>query len=285
MREVPFSVWEHVPNVEARNGRILRVEQPVVLEIPGKQGFQQRRIREPNAYFLEKVALDSRVLIIEGISGAGKDTFQAYLKKKLKGRDVYDYSEGEVLNSWKQFQIEGILELRVKFMKVFLNYVRDVVSREENAVFLLNRFHLSTYAWTINQQPKLQEEYDEIVNVLKTLPVHTFILQLDENEIETRSLHPERSGVWQKFKQQIVDKGNDSFRTRLEKQQKLMLEAAKRQQIPYSLIKLKLANWPETGNKQVRISQVQRNVPVGVRMRTSVRTKLSTKKRYLPATL
>ena len=31
---------------------------------------------------------------------------------------MYDYSEGEVLHSWKQLPIEGIFELRIKFMKL-----------------------------------------------------------------------------------------------------------------------------------------------------------------------
>ena len=188
------------------------------------------------------LALDSRVLIIEGISGSGKDTLQTYLKEKLEGRDVHDYSEGELLQSWKQLQIEGIFKLRVKFMKLFVSYVRDVVSRDENAVFLLNRFHLSAYVSTIMKQPELEREYDEIINVLRTLPVHVFILQLNENEIEKRSLHPERAGAWQKHQQQIVKK--DGFRDRLERylwQQRLMLEAAKRQQIPYSVIKFPCA--------------------------------------------
>lgn len=188
------------------------------------------------------LAVDSRVLIIEGISGSGKDTFQTYLKEKLEDRDVHDYSEGEVLQSWKHLQIEGIFELRVKFMKLFVSYVRDIVGREKNAVFLLNRFHLSAYVMTIIQQPKLEREYDEIINILRTLPVHVFILQLDENEIEKRSLHPERSGAWQKFQQQIAKK--DGFRDKFERyiwQQRLMLEAAKRQQIPYSVIKFPCA--------------------------------------------
>ena len=202
------------------------------------------------------LALDSPVLIIEGIAGSGKDTFQTYLKEKLKGRDVYDYSEGEVLQSWKHLQIEGIFELRVKFMKLFVNYVRDVVSRDENAVFLLNRFHLSAYVFTIIQQPELEREYDEIINLLRTLPVHVFILQLDENEIEKRSLHPERSGAWQKFQQQIVKR--EGFRGRLERyvlQQRLMLEKAEMQQIPYSVIRLSSAPRTRIGEGWVRIPE------------------------------
>ena len=280
MRIVPVYVWDKLPIADKKDRLVSRSEEPVLRKVIEQRGIKLRRPQEKDSYLLERIVLDSRVLIIEGISGSGKDTFQAYLKKKLKGRDVYDYSEGEVLHSWKQFQIEGILKLRVKFMKLFVNYVRDIVSRDENAVFLLNRFHLSTYAWTIIQQPKLEREYDEIINVLRTLPVHVFILQLDENEIERRSLHPERSGAWQKFQQQIVEK--DSFRDRLERQQKLMLEAAKRQQIPYSVIKL--AYEPEIGDGQVRIPEAPSIFRRGVRM-NAADAKISRRKRHPPRTL
>jgi thymidylate kinase len=187
------------------------------------------------------LALDYRVLIIEGISGSGKDTFQTYLKEKLQGRDVYDYSEGELLQSWKQLQIDGVLALRVNFMKLFVNYLKHTVNQDKNAVFLLNRFHLSAYVSTIIRQPDLEREYDEIVSVLRTLPVHVFILQLDRNEIAERSLHPERSSAWRRYQQQIVKK--EGFSDTLERhiwQQQLMLEAAERQQIPYSVIKASL---------------------------------------------
>jgi len=188
---------------------------------------------------IEKAALNSQVIIIEGISGAGKDTLQKYLKKKLSRRIVHDYSEGEVLHSWKQSQIAGIFDVRIKFMRVFVNYVRDVVERDETAVFLLNRFHLSTYAWRVIQQQELGPEYEEIITVLKTLPVHIFILHVDKNEIEQRSLHPERSTAWQKFQRQILE--SYSFYDRLRMQQKLILKAAASQQIPYSVIKLNSA--------------------------------------------
>ena len=217
---------------------------------------QLRRLQDQDSYFLERIAFDSRVLIIEGISGSGKDTLQTYLKGTLRDRDVHDYSEGEVLQSWNQLQIGGIFDLRVKFMKLFVNHVKDIVSRDENAFFILNRFHLSAYVMTIMQQPKLEREYDEIVNVLRTLPVHVFIMHLDENEIETRSLHPERSTAWQKFQQEIVKK--EGFRDRLERytwQQGLLLEAAERQQIPYSLIKFPSA--PEIGGGSVRVPEAQ----------------------------
>jgi thymidylate kinase len=261
---------------------VARSEQPVLPEVT-KRRIQPLRLQDQDSYFPERIALDSRVLIIEGISGSGKDTFQTYLKKKLKGRVVHDYSEGELLWSWKQLQIGGIFKLRIKFMKLFVNYVKDIVSRDENAVFLLNRFHLSAYVMTIIQQPQLEREYDEIVNVLRTLPVHVFILQLDENEIEKRSLHPERSGAWQKFQQHIVKK--EGFRDRLERyiwQQRLMLEAAQRQQIPYSVIKFPSA--PDIEGGWVRAPKAQSTLWRGVRM-NAADVKISRRKRGLARTL
>lgn len=244
---------------------------------------QLQQLQDQDSYLLEKIALDSRILIVEGISGSGKDELQAYLRKKLSDRDVYDYSEGELLQSWNQLQIEGIFKLRIKFMKLFVNYVKNIVIRDQSAVFLLNRFHLSAYVMTIMQQPKLEREYDEIINVLRTLPVHIFILQLDESEIEERSAHPERSGAWRKFQQQIVQK--EGFRDRLERyiwQQRLMLEAAQRQQIPYSVMKLPTA--PETGSGWVRVPEarkiVRRDVPTD-----AADIKVLRRKRRLPQTL
>jgi thymidylate kinase len=228
-------------------------------------------------------ALNSRVLIIEGISGSGKDTLQSYLKMKIKGRHVYDYSEGELLQSWKQLQIEGILKLRIEFMKLFVNYVKDTVSRDDNVVFLLNRFHLSTYVSTVFQQPKLKKEYDEMICVLRTLPVHIFILKLDETEIELRSSHPERSTAWQQHQKQIVKK--EGFRDTLARhvwQQQLILDTAEKQQIPYSVIKLPTA--PKIDDGWVRITETRSIVRDGPRIKTTD-GKITGRKRGLPQTL
>jgi len=168
-------------------------------------------------------------------------------------------------------------------MKLFVNYVKTIVSRDENAVFLLNRFHLSAYAMTIIQQPKLEREYNEIINILRTLPVHVFILQLKENEIEKRSLHPERSGAWQKFQQQIVKK--EGFRDKVERyvwQQALILRAAEKQGIPYSVIKFPSVA-ENNGNDWVRVPEAQSNSRHGARM-DSADVKPPRRKRYLPQT-
>ena len=280
MGKVPVYVFNQYPSTDNKNGLATRSENPLLAKVMKERRHHLRQPQDQAPPLLDRILLESRVLIVEGISGSGKDTFQTYLKRKLKGRDVYEFSEGEVLHSWKQLQIEGIAELRIKFMTRFANYVKHVVTRDENAVFLLNRFHLSTYASTIHQQPELAKEYDEIINVLRTLHVHVFVLQLDVNEIEKRSLHPERSGAWQKFQQQIV--GKDGFRGRLESQQKLILEAAKRQQIPYSVIKVSYEL--EIPDGRVRISETPSIVGRGARI-NATDANISKRKRHLPPIL
>src|SRR4030095_8260163 len=145
MRIVPVYVWDKMPIADKKDRLVSRSEEPVLRKVIEQRGIKLRQPQEKHSSPLERIVLDSRVLIIEGISGSGKDTFQTYLKKKLKDRDVYDYSEGELLQSWNQLQIGGIFKLRIKFMKLFVNYVKHIVNRDENAVFLLNRFHLSAY--------------------------------------------------------------------------------------------------------------------------------------------
>jgi thymidylate kinase len=188
---------------------------------------------------IEKIALQSRVLIIEGISGSGKDTLQKYLKSKLRARVVHDYSEGELLLSWNQRPIKDIFKMQIRLMKNFLDYVAMTLERDDKAVFLLNRFHLSTYTMGVTEQPKLERQYNIVLKILRTLPTHVFILQLMENEIESRSSHPERGAAWHKFQQHVLEReGFQNFVKRNALLQKAMVETAIRQDIPFSILRL-----------------------------------------------
>ena len=198
-----------------------------------------RRPQDLDPSLQERIALQSRVLIVEGISGSGKDTFQKHLKSKLRGRVVHEYSEGELLLSWNQRPIKDIFKLQIRLMRNFINYVADTLSRDNEAVFLLNRFHLSTYTMGVTEQPKLEREYNVILKTLRTLPTHVFVLQLRENEIEARSSHPERGAAWHKFQQHILEReGYQNFVKRNALLQKAMVETAIRQQIPFSILRL-----------------------------------------------
>jgi thymidylate kinase len=239
MRIVPVYVWDKLPIADKQDRLVSRSEEPVLRKVIEQRGIKLRRPQEKDSYLLERILVDSRVLIIEGISGSGKDTFQRYLKKNLKDRDVYDYSEGELLLSWNQRPIKDIFKLQVRLMRNFIDYVADTINRDDRAVFLLNRFHLSTYTMGVTEQRKLECEYNIVLKKLRTLPTHVFILQLMDSEIESRSVHPERGAAWHKFQQHILEReGFQSFVKRNTLLQKAMVETAIRQQIPFSILRL-----------------------------------------------
>jgi thymidylate kinase len=200
------------------------------------------QLQNPDSYFLERNALNARVLIIEGISGSGKDTFQTYLKKKLKGRNVHDYSEGELLWSWKHQQIKDIFKMQIRLMRNFLDYVAVTLERDDKALFLLNRFHLSTYTMYttgITEQATLEREYNMVIKALRALPTHVFLLQLMESEMEARSSHPERGVAWRIYQQNILEReGFGNFVKRNATLQTAMIETAIRQKIPFSIFRL-----------------------------------------------
>jgi len=194
---------------------------------------------EGNSSFLDQIASSSRLLIIEGISGSGKDTFQKYLKAKLRDRVVYDYSEGDLLLSWNQRPIKDIFRLQIRLMRNFLEYVTTTLERDHKAIFLLNRFHLSTYTMGVTEQPKLEREYNTVLKLLRRLPTHVFVLQLLESEIESRSSHPERGAAWHKFQEHILKReGFQNFLNRNVLLQRAMVETAVRQKIPFSILRL-----------------------------------------------
>jgi len=265
MEIVPVNEWNHLPSTSNTDGLVARSEQPVLPNGIEERRNQLRRLQDHDFSLLEKIPLDSRVLIIEGISGSGKDTFQKYLKSKLRSRVVHDYSEGELLLSWNQRPIKDIFKLQVRLMRNFLDYVAVTLERDDKAVFLLNRFHLSTYTMGVTEQPKLEREYNIVLETLRTLPTHVFILQLMESEIESRSSHPERGAAWHKFQQHILEReGFQNFVKRNVLLQKAMIETAIRQQIPFSILRLPSAPNAKIIGRRSPITKITENLDTAV---------------------
>lgn len=237
MRIVPISIWGSASTLGNEDRASDWPEKPA--SIFAEKGNESTTARNREPFALDNILSSSRIIILEGISGSGKDTLQKYLKSKLRGRNVYDYSEGELLLSWNQRPIKDIFKLQVRLMRHFIDYAADTIKSDDRAVFLLNRFHLSTYTMGVTEQPKLEREYNIILKTLRTLATHVFILQLMDSEIESRSSHPERGAAWHKFQQHILEReGFQNFVKRNALLQKAMVETAIRQQIPFSILRL-----------------------------------------------
>jgi thymidylate kinase len=237
MRIVPIRVWDSPSSFGDENGSSVWAEKPTL--IFKKKENESLPTDNLQPFALDNILSSSRIIILEGISGSGKDTFQKHLKSKLRSRDVYDFSEGELLLSWNQRPIKDIFKIQIRLMRNFIDYAADTINRDDRAVFLLNRFHLSTYTMGVTEQPKLEREYNIVLQKLRTLPTHVFILQLMESEIESRSSHPERGAAWHRFQQHILKReGFQNFLKRNVLLQKAMVETAIRQQIPFSILRL-----------------------------------------------
>lgn len=183
----------------------------------------------------------ARIIIIEGVAGSGKDTLQQLLKAQFKNKAVYDYSEEDLLFTWKLARVKGIAKLRLELLNYFTDFMSETMKEEPQGIFLLNRFHLSNYMAHVSKDKSLQPQYELIVNKLKKLPVHILLLQLSGEEIDRRSSHMERPKSWKKYQKAMVKK--EGFINRVERylnEQKLMLDEAKKDSIPYSIIHLAL---------------------------------------------
>lgn len=183
----------------------------------------------------------TRIIIIEGVAGSGKDTVQRLLKERFKDKTLYDYSEGELLFTWKLARVKGIANLRLNLLDSFTDFMAEVLKQEAESIFLLNRFHLSNYMAHISKDKNLEPQYQKIVKKLRKLPVHIFLLQLSAEEIDRRSSHTERPHSWKKYQKLMVKK--EGFVNRVERylnEQKLMLNEAKKDRLPYSVIHLDL---------------------------------------------
>ena len=77
MGKVPDYVFNQNPSTDNKNGMVSWSENPVLAKVMKERRSHFRRAQDQALSPLEQIALQSRVLIVEGISGSGKDTFQA----------------------------------------------------------------------------------------------------------------------------------------------------------------------------------------------------------------
>jgi thymidylate kinase len=183
----------------------------------------------------------ARIIIIEGVAGSGKDTLQQLLKEQFKNKTVYDYAEGDLLFNWKLARVKGVAKLRLTLLNYFSDFMSEVIKEESQSIFILNRFHLSNYMAHVSKDKSLKPQYEQIVKKLKKLPVHILLLQLSAEEIDRRSSHMERPKSWKKYQKLMVKK--EGFVNRVERylnEQRLMLDEAKKDGLPYSIIHLAL---------------------------------------------
>lgn len=186
----------------------------------------------------------TRIFIIEGVAGSGKSTLQTNLQEKLKNRLVYTYKEEELLFSWKHAWISGIESLRLDFMEKFLDYCEQILLKNKNAVFVLDRFHITFFYLVIQHKGKtvmdegMKKRYAALIARLKKLPVHIYVPLLRPEEIEERSSHKERKEeAWAlHLQKRLSTTGFNSLQEMYIDTQRIIKECLEQQDIPFTLL-------------------------------------------------
>ncbi len=182
-----------------------------------------------------------KVYILEGLPGAGKDTLQRKLIKRFKSKNVYAFSEEDLLSSWKHALIPRVEDLLVDYFDLVLSYIESVLKQDTKAVFILNRFHVSLLITASKLSPKTKKKYDKLLTKLEKLPVCILVPFLKKEEIEKRAVHPERKErAWKKHLQDWLNqKGFRTAKEAFEWEQQKILKILQTQKIPYRLVRIK----------------------------------------------
>lgn len=195
-----------------------------------------------------KIPDNVRIVIVEGIAGSGKSTLVRHLKKHLKYKNLLEFDEQEQLLSWKHIHVPGVSRLRIEYVNLFLNYIEEKLKSEPDTLFIFERFHLSIRVLEWEFENDFNDRYKEIVERLRSLPVHILIAKLDPKEIQERMLHRERSAQWDRFiDEKLQLRGFPDLETLSVAQQTAFFEAAAEQKIPFTPVHVELEEYQLEG--------------------------------------
>jgi len=189
-----------------------------------------------------KIPKDKKIIIIEGIAGSGKTTIVENLKKKFKNSSIYEFSENDLLFSWKHLWIKNLQSVRLNYMNKLLNFCKETLGKNEKTIFIFDRFHITYYLFSIMNKEKIPSDYNKIITQLRKLPVYIILPVLDRSLIEERTRHIERKDkLWNFHREKRLKKlGFNNFTDLYIWEQNKVLNLIKKQKIPYSIIELKI---------------------------------------------
>ena len=190
---------------------------------------------EPTLSFLSQ----SKVLLIEGVSGVGKTSFRKYLQRELAvhGKHTFVFAEEELLFSWKHVAISGIEELRFSFYEKLLAEVEQELEKHDDITFVLERFHVSAKVISWYWDARLEEHYVQISKRLAEISAHLCILTLTDEQFAVRHGHPDRGAQWADYlEKKKVQFGVTDLNARVREEQVLFIEIAKASAIPHTII-------------------------------------------------
>jgi thymidylate kinase len=184
---------------------------------------------------------NARVVIIEGIAGAGKTTLHDVLKDHFKDKKIYIFTEEELLMSWKHVFIPNLLSLRIKFLNNILDYIETELKKDDDSIFILERFHITVKIFFLGAKNEFHDEYELLLSRVRKLPVCVLIPKLKESQIKERSAHKERGHQWDEYlRLKLEYRGYDDLEKIYIDEQRQVIDITKEQKIPFSITEVKI---------------------------------------------
>ena len=182
---------------------------------------------------LPAIPHDCRVIVIEGIPGAGKTTLARQLEQGVEGRPVASFGESALLHGWKHAYLPGIHGLRVQLHQSVLDRIE--AEPHDGALFVLTRFHLSH---VLLGGDSTAVGYRHILERLAGLHAHVLVPVVPDDEIEARASHPDRDD-WQwraHLQRRMADTGCNDLRGLYGRYQAELLGLLEAQPLSYTTL-------------------------------------------------
>lgn len=185
---------------------------------------------------------NTKIVVLEGVPGAGKNTVQEHIMEHFKDKLIYLFNEEDLLFSWKHGWIPNIDEMRLSLYENFLTYCEQVTTENDDALFIVNRFHISYKLFTKLADGESQERYNNILNRLKSLLAFVVVPMLPDEHIETRASHVERvDPIWQNhLNKRLEQKGFKTLYDMYSAEQVIIKGILEEQKIPFTLINVEV---------------------------------------------
>ena len=182
----------------------------------------------------------TRVYVIEGVAGSGKDTLARQLVASLlpDARPVLVWDETAVLASWHHYYLPDIDRLRLDLTESLAGHTEATLQREPDTLFVFNRLHVSHAVWRAEKRhdlPELEVRHDRLVQRLAALGTLVLHPVLDITSLEQRTSHNERQeAAWRAFLQRrAADMGSPSPGQMYGDQQSAMQRVLTRDGLPW----------------------------------------------------
>lgn len=178
---------------------------------------------------------EARVIIIEGVPGAGKTTLQEQLRQSVHGRVVHVFPEEALLFGWIHAWLPGMDELRMSLMHRLVDHIEYSLAQHPQSLFVLNRFHIS---YLVFAKAPDRQAYDSLLAKLRKLAVLVLVPQLGATNIADRTLHLERNDpLWRThLDKRLEASGSHNLAAMYLAEQDRVRQILSIQQLPYEIL-------------------------------------------------